>query len=363
MNKTFVLFVAVLSTISWLVAEDTTEARPYRLEHADSLLALKQGTEYVTNLQGNVHFFYGTTEFYSSNARFLDEQKIVYLLEDVTVVEDTLTLTADYVTYYRTSDKLELQGGVRLTVNRSDKTRQVVRADRVDWLREIGKVNASGFVKAWDTRDSLHAEAGRIEYDLNTGYGYMIMNPVVYREGKDSLRISSQKMEYYQEQQKLVAMFDVVTESKDYVANSDFLVYYAEKEEAIFTGEPEFHTESADGFAREFHMYFEENELKSASFIDSSKILFSSGEGLEKSNRITSDIMRFKFDDKSRIESFEAEGDIHSHVSQTKEDGKDFFENSAVGEIMKVTIDDENKIESIVMKNGVFGTYKFDGDI
>ncbi len=360
MNRYTLILLLLAMTIALFAAE---ELRPYRLEHADSLLAVKQGTEYVTNLNGNVHFFYGSTEFYARNARFLDEQKIVYMIEKVKIVEDTLTLTADRATYYRNTDKLELQGGVRLTVERSDNTRQVVRADRVDWFREMGKVQASGFVKAWDTRDSLHAEAGRIDYDLETGYGYMIMKPVVYRTGKDSLRISSQKMEYYRDQQKLVAMFDVVTESKDYRALSDFLIYYAEKDEAIFTGKPEFHTETADGFAREFHLFFEDNNLDHATFIDSCRILFSAGEDQEKNNLITSEIMRFNFDEENRIRSFEAEGDIDSHVMQDhdSEQDKEYFENAAIGKKMIISIDENNKIESIVMKNNVFGTYKFEG--
>ena len=360
MNRTLLILLLLALTFS-LFAEE--ELRPYRLDHADSLLAVKQGTEYVTNLKGNVHFFYGTTEFYARNVRFLDEQKIVYMIEKVKIVEDTLTLTANRATYYRDIDKLELQGGVRLTVQRSDYTRQVVRADRVDWFREMGKVQASGYVKAWDTRDSLHAEAGRIDYDLETGYGYMIMKPVVYRTGKDSLKISSQKMEYYQNQQKLVAMFDVVTESKDYRALSDFLIYYAERDEAIFTGNPEFHTETADGFAREFHLFFEENDLDHATFIDSCRILFSAGDDQEKNNRITSETMRFNFDEENRIRSFEAEGNIHSHVMQESDpdQDKEYFNNQAIGQSMQITIDKDNKIESIVMKQSASGTYKFEG--
>ncbi len=357
MNRLLLILLLVAITFS-LFAEE--ELRPYRLDHADSLLAVKKDTEYVSELKGNVHFFYGTTEFYARSARILDEQKIVYLIEKVKVVEDTLTLTADQAVYYRKDDKLELQGGVRLTVERSDNTRQIVRADRVDWYREMGKVQASGFVKAWDTRDSLHAEAGRIDYDINTGYGYMIMNPVVYRTGKDSMRVSSQKMEYYRDQQKLVAMFDVVTESKDYRAMSDFLIYYTEKGEAIFTGKPEFHTESADGFAREFHLFFEDNKLDHATFIDSSRIFFAAGENQEKNNRITSDIMRFFFDDKSRIRSFQAEGNITSHIKQEHQQDKEYFENMAIGEIMRITLGDDNKIELIEMKKHVSGTYRFE---
>ena len=52
------------------------ELRPYRLINADSLIATKVNEEYITNLNGNVHFFYGETEFFSDSAQIYEKKKI-----------------------------------------------------------------------------------------------------------------------------------------------------------------------------------------------------------------------------------------------------------------------------------------------
>ena len=58
LTLSFILILEI--TIINLLAEE--ELRPYKLINADKLTITKVEEEYITNLVGNVHFFYGETE-------------------------------------------------------------------------------------------------------------------------------------------------------------------------------------------------------------------------------------------------------------------------------------------------------------
>ena len=47
-------------------------------------------------------------------------------------------------------------------------------------------------------------------------------------------------MEYFDQEHKLIATFNVKVERNEFHATSDFLIYFLNEEKAIFTGEPKF---------------------------------------------------------------------------------------------------------------------------
>ena len=59
--RIFIIFLFLL--FSDILFSDENDLRPYKLINADTLIVNKINEEYVTDLIGNVHFFYGETEF------------------------------------------------------------------------------------------------------------------------------------------------------------------------------------------------------------------------------------------------------------------------------------------------------------
>lgn len=366
----------------------SAEIRPYRFMHADSLVVKKLNEEYVTHLYGDVHFFYGETEFFADRAELYDQQKIARLVGKVKVYDDTLDLFADSVSYSRQIERLDLVGNVfaeRDTVTLSarqavyfrerqllqldgevyyheshaDSTIRTLSCHHADYTREPETLVATGRVRAWDEREDFYGRCGRAEYHIADGYAWMTESPEVERRGEDSLYISAERIEYHETAGRLTANFNVVTRSDDYNTTSDFLIYLIDNEEAIFLGEPSFYSEQAVGTAEEFHLYFEEQQISHATFKDSCEVRFSANDSEEMNNSVISDWMEFEFAE-GKLRGFTAEGQVESFFEQLKDGERDYAGNNAKGQRMRVTLDDDDKISAITMSGGVSGKYKFE---
>ena len=334
-----------------------TELRPYRLINADKLIVRKVNEEYITNLIGNVHFFYGETEFFSDKADLFEQQKVARLWGNVEVYDDTLSLFADKVDYFRETEKLFLRGDVFVKEVHQDSTVRTFEAERVEYFRIERELYANDNAKSFDERENLHGECGKLSYYMNDGYGYLMKEPVLKRVGEDSLQISAQKIEYLKNYEKIIATFDVVTESNEFKITSDFLLYFSKEEKAIYLGEPRFNSDFGDGSAIEFQLFFKEQKMKTAILRDSCRVDFATEENAEKKSWATADLMEFHFD-KGLIKFCDAQGHVDSYFHQDKTDKRDMAINKATGNRLIITIND-NKIESIDMRQQVQGMYKF----
>ncbi|MCD4828540.1 MAG: hypothetical protein K8R90_03805 [Candidatus Cloacimonetes bacterium] len=380
-----------LLCLALLVAAATTcaaQLRPYRFIHADSLVVRKLADEYVTNLYGDVHFFYGETEFFADHAELFDQQEIARLVGRVQVFDDTLDLFADSVSYDRRLERLDLVGNVRaerdtlsLTGNQAvylrergrldlegdvffreshaDGTIRTLSCETAVYFRDPESLTTDGRVRAWDERENFRGRCGHAEYHITDGYAWMIQNPELESAGEDSLYIRAEKIEWFEEAGRLVANFDVVTRSEDYHTSSDFLIYLTEEDEAVFLGKPTFHTDQADGAADEFHLYFDEHKIDRATFQDSCEVFFRTGSDSPKSNRVTADWMEFGFQER-KLRRFVAEGNVESLFEQQADEERDFSGNHATGTRMTVLIDEDESIESVRMTGGVSGKYSFE---
>ncbi|MCD4651211.1 MAG: hypothetical protein K8S56_05415 [Candidatus Cloacimonetes bacterium] len=362
---------------------------PYNLIHSDSLRVVKEAGEFVTNLIGNVHFFYGDTEFKADFARMRQQPKTAFLQGNVYVNDndtlqvyadeaeyrrevqqlifsgnveaynDTLTLFANHATYWQQASRLHAVGDVLMKQVHSDSTQTTIECATMNYFRRDKRITGEGDVRFYNEEDHLHAQCGYVEYDIEAGYGYMIKKPVLYTVGKDSIYIEAGKLEFFEQQRKLLASFNVLTRSTDYNTRSDFLIYMLDEEKALFIGQPEFYSEFADGIASEFHIYFKERKIIRAELIDSCYIEFTAEEGKPKDNRVSSDLIEFDFFDSGYIRLATATGNVDSYMQQDESKKKDFFVNKASGKEMIITVNEDNKIDMVVMKNKVSGNYKF----
>jgi hypothetical protein len=60
------------------------------------------------------------------------------------------------------------------------------------------------------------------------------------------------------------------------------------------------------------------------------------------------------------LKDFTAENKVTYFYEQKKQEKKDFFSNSAEGDLLTATFKEEGKLKTINMKSAVKGTYRFD---
>ncbi len=352
------LLIGSLIIISCFILSSEEEIRPYRLINANTLLIQKINDEYITLLTGDVHFFYGETEFFCDSAEIYEQQKITRMIDNVLVVEDTLNLIAEFVEYNRMNETLYLRDSVIVKETHIDSTYTEFSADEVFYFRIPREFSAYQSVKMYDSREKLFGSCEEMKYFIETGYGYLIKDPVLNLDAEDYLSISAEKIEYFNDFKKVVANFNVFVEARDFTMKSDFLLYFSEEEKAIFLGNPRFFSDFADAKAEEIQLFFKEKNIEKAVLRDSCLVYFRENRQDEKINWVLSDFMDIGFLE-GNIDLFLARGQVNSYVVQEKSENKDFLINETSGDELKATFID-NDINKIIISNRVSGKYKFE---
>ena len=352
------LLLLVLLFFIFPLSGEETELRPYKLINADKLIAKKVNDEIVTNLMGNVHFFYGETEFFTNTADIYEKQKIVRMWGNVQVFDDTLSLYADKVDYFRETEKLFFEGNVFVQETHADSTIRTFEADQVEYFRNEREFYAIENVFSYDQRENIYGECGKLNYYLNDGYGYLMKQPRMRLIDQDSLAISAEKIEYFKDYKKVVATFNVKTVSGEFNINSDFLLYFSDEEKAIYLGNPTFESDFADAVATEFQIFFGQQKISRAVLLDSCRVEFKTENATEKNSWVIADQIEFNFDD-GKITFCDATNNVTSYFQQEKTETRDFTINEASGSRLLIYISEGNKIDSMDMHKAVQGMYKF----
>lgn len=345
----------------WAVLALAQDAERFRLIHADKLYMSNQESGQILQLNGNVHFFYGDTEFRGDRALILDAPKIARLSGKVVVQNDTLHLVADSLAYYRIPKVLNLGGKVRLTQRTKDGFTRWMQGDHGIYDQGKDTFTAFGRVRAYDQRENGFAKCGYGFWDRSIGYAYLIEEPQVTAGTTDTLFVSADKMEFFDDERKLIATFNVRTESRDYLVTSDFLIYFAGQEKAVFIGEPRFENSFATATAEEFQLFFEERELKRVVLVDSCLVHFAAEEDQEKLNWVSAQNIKLNIVD-GNIQDFEADAQVSYYFLQEENAKQDFFINAAKGERMKAKFDSDNKLKLMDMGGNIKGRYIFKND-
>jgi lipopolysaccharide export system protein LptA len=352
------LIGSLLLLIILVLPAQRRAAETFRLVHSDKLFLNRSDTEQVLELNGNVHFFYGKTEFKANRALILDTSKIARLTGNVVVANDTLTLSADSLAYYRNSQQMNLGGRVRIDEVKPDGSQRWFSSDFANYDQLNQKLTTWGNVKAYDLMENAFASCGYAFWDRKAGYAYMIENPRLHTGSPDTLFIAAERIEYFDEEEKIVATFGVKVDSQDYHATSDFLLYFVQEEKAVFTGMPVFRSGFATAQAREFYLYFTERELTRAELVDSCRVDFAEEEGAGQTNWVLAEYVRIGFNGKN-LRDFRAENGVSYYYQQEEEEERDFFQNRSTGQYLEAMFTPDSKLEYIRMRDSINGVYRF----
>ncbi len=357
-GMSFALLLTLFIGINLSLFAAKTSPEKFRLIHADKLFMTKTYEEQALELSGKVHFFYGNTEFKSDRALILDLKKIARLSGNVVVNNDSLILTADTLAYYRIPELMNVGGRVTATHSNSSGAYRWMQSDFASYDKKNDILTCWSRVSSYDKEENARARCGYAQWDRAKGYALMLEQPYLTSAQNDTLNITAEKMEFFDQEKKLIATFDVQVNSRDYNATSDFLIYFMNDDKAVFTGEPRFVSDYATATANEFHLLLTERKLKRAELIDSCRVDFSEEKGGEQKNRVFADLISMDFWD-DQLRGFEAEGLVNYYFQQDEAPKKDFFVNSATGSYLQAEFDENSKLRTMQMKTGVKGKYVF----
>jgi lipopolysaccharide export system protein LptA len=352
--------ISIGSLLLLLLAVLSAETNPekFRLIHSDKLFLNKAEEEQVLELDGNVHFWYGSTEFKADRALIFDKQKIARMVGHVSVSNDSLALSSDSLAYYRNSGDLNAGGGVRITETRKTGSFRWFESQYAIYNKKDDKLTVWQDVSAWDKDENAFSSCGYAFWDRAGGYAYMIENPFVQSGVEDTLTITADKIEFFDQDRKLVATFNVDVKARDYHATSDFLIYFLKDDKAVFTGEPRFSSDYSTAEAQEFNLYFAERKLTRAELVDSCTVWFAEERLAPQTNWVKAGYVNLTFRDDA-IRAFSAEGGVSYFYKQDKTEKKDFFVNQASGDFLEANFNADNKLDRMKMRREIKGVYKF----
>lgn len=356
-HRLLLLMLLVLATGMCAAAKQPPPDK-FRLIHADKLFLSKLEDEQILDLDGNVHFFYGKTEFTSDRALIFDIKKIARLSGNVIVSNDSLSLRADTLAYYRIPELLNCGGKVVATFKNKQGDYRWAQSDYATFDRKQDQLTTWSRVVAYDKGENATVHCGYAHWDRKAGYAFMTEEPRLQAGTTDSLFISADKMEFFDEERKLIATFNVQVDSREYHSSSDFLIYFMDDDKAVFTGQPKFHSAYAEATAREFHLLLKERKLQQAELIDSCLVYFSEAKDAEKKNTVRANNISMKFED-DELQDFRAEGAVDYYYRQDPAPKKDFFINSATGTYLHAWFGKDSKLKSMQMDTDIKGKYVF----
>jgi len=356
-KQLIIIFILLFNVISLVSLESL--GTPYRLINSDHLQINRLSDEYITYLRGNVHFFYDDIEFKADKAEIYEIQQYVKMTGNVIAIQDTLSINCHEAQYYHLKEFLRVQGNVLITETGTMHTYKEVKANVGEYDRLNGMFTLKGNIKAWAREDSLHATAGFATYDLNTGYGYMIQKPIIWKAGQDSISLSAEKIEFYNDIQKIVASFDVVTKNKELKATSNFLIYYGTEEKLVYIGNPKVFSNFGDAKADLITAYLKEKQIDRVEFDNNCLVYFNTKENEKKENMVKSSQMKLFYENGKPIK-FNADNNVETYFVQNSTKKQTAMNNRVFSNKLRLTFDDEMQINTIKLDTVTKGKYRFE---
>ena len=239
------------------------EGPPLNLS-ADNVSGTRGPEGDIVLLNGNVHITRGKTVITSRTGRYLRAQGMLYLDQDVRLVDSTTTVGCEHATYSENTDILNLIGGVLITdrdavmkapsgtydrrSGRADlyggvmaaDSSQRMTSDRVAYFRNERRFEARGHVVGEDVESRSTLSADSVDFDRVVHEAVARGNPVLRSKDKDgrvaeiraiTLRLNNE--------QKIAEALDSVRVSRDTLqARADYALFDDAHDRGWLLGSP-----------------------------------------------------------------------------------------------------------------------------
>ena len=266
------LLLRALTVLAVVVVDPSLhaqEARPIVLDSADMFQGRVVNGEEAQELVGHVRLRQGNVRINCDSAFQLKRTGNVSLNGHVVVTDDSVTLTAPRGAYFRQEriaegfDHVELDDGkVHLTAGYGKylveprvaffrenvlvrDTGSVITADSLTYYRSTRISEASGVVTIYNTADNVTIHGGLLENDAGRAYSRVLQHPVLLQidtaeDGRlDTLFVRSRVMESYRDSVKrLIATDSVRILRTDLAAVAQRVEFYTVGDSILLRKEP-----------------------------------------------------------------------------------------------------------------------------
>ncbi|MCK4357485.1 MAG: hypothetical protein KAW92_01840 [Candidatus Cloacimonetes bacterium] len=355
LGKIFILFLICLLRINLYAIEQSFH---YILKNADLVKIDKVINDTITTLTGNVNLIYNDIEFFADIVQIFQKDKIVKLTGNVKAIDDTLEAGAKQATYFHKKNELFLKKDAYFYENSKQERLKGIHADRINYFRNNRKVNADGNIFAQDFLENVYITCGQFQYNINKGYADARNEPVLTFERERIIKVLSKQMEFFVDEHKFTATYDVKIEMKESYALGRFLIYFQEDNKAVLLGNPQFYSNISDASAEEFQIFFIEESIDKLYLIKNAEIHFKNKDQEEKSNFIYAKKIMLDLNNE-KLSYMNAEDVDKSQLEQSKTNKDDFYINKLKTKGFEVFFDNDENIEKVVATQDIKGIYKF----
>lgn len=345
--------------ISGVAINAAETSHHYILKNADMVKIDKVANDTITTLTGNVNLIYDDIEFFADNAQIFQKDKKVKFTGNVKAIDDTLEAGAQKATYSHKENELFLERRAYFIEKNSQMKKQKhIRADKINYFKGRKFVEAEGNIFANDLTQDMNLMCGHFRYDIEKGYGVARDNPELTFQRKRTVKVYSQQMEFFYNDHKFIATYDVKIEMKDSHANSRFLIYFQDDKKAVLLGNPGFYSDTSDAFAEEFHILFDEETIDKLYLINNGEIHFRSKEQTKKLNYLFADKIMLNLENE-RLCYINANDVTKSFLKKSETEGENFYINKMKTKELEVFFDDDENVEKVIASQNIKGIYKF----
>ncbi|MCD6101573.1 MAG: hypothetical protein J7J77_00765 [Candidatus Cloacimonetes bacterium] len=358
-GKSVFLLLLFCITSTFALASSSKSTHHYLLKNADIVKIDKVINDTITILTGNVNLIYDDIEFFADNAQIFQNKKRIKLTGNVKAIDDTLEAGAQKATYLHKENELFLERRAYFIEKNSQMQKQKhIRADKINYFRGKKLVEAEGNIFANDLAQDMNLMCGHFKYDIEKGYGVARNNPELTFQRKKTAKIYSKQMEFFYNKHKFTATYNVRIETKDSHTNARFLIYFQDDKKAVLLGNPEFHSDTSDAFAMEFHIFFNEETIDKIFLIKDGEIHFRSKDQTEKLNYLFADKVMLDLENE-KLYYINAEEVTKSFLQQSKTKEKEPYINKLKAKGLDVFFDDNENLEKVIASENIKGIYKF----
>jgi len=260
--RIYILIFLILFSCYSLAFTQDEPGEKLNIINADTTRYSKTPQGTLIELIGNVHLQQGKSEMFCGWAEHWRDAHKTIVHDDVRIYDENKILFADQVFYFDIPQVFKATGNVLL----KDSVRQIT-AEQVSYLKNEDRIKAEKSVVMNDSINYIIITGDFAEFDNARDYALISGNPVLVRKdstGKEELRITSIKMELFEDGDKAVVTDSVrITQSKAN-ATCGLAEFYRKKNEILLKQKP-VAWQGGDRLSGELiHLFVEKNKLVKA---------------------------------------------------------------------------------------------------